>query len=743
MTVVMDSNLDVDKALKFAKGEADKSKQKRTYNAKPTKPNKRLRVSRENPDLAHSSNASNLAHGTMVNDEYGVGIVIDRDYNLRRMAEQDTELQLMMAVGDPSDATFENIQFKNERVPGEESPIEEHIRKNPFSEEALKLKEVKDAFKDWDICAMDENTGAVLAPAGSPQCIAYKEAMAAVRSGKVRLPTIAEYEEQKRRAAKTAKEKIQNNKIVGNKSSNNQQPKPETQSNQRVQEKLAPEKKATDKAEIIDLMESRLKLNEEAQKMTVSEKKAVVSQAAPDPALTAINTPVVAPKSVSVSDGNTQQMSQAVPTTQKAIPVDNAQPDPMLAAIANAPAAKSDSTNGGNTKKQPAVLDLGAAEVDAAIKAAEDVKSEVVEEETKPDVVIEVPIEKADTFMKTVPKETKEKISVAKKIKVNFVGDVTLPNTVNRISNLSQYRRVAPKNVGNGLTQAALINSGYIGYFRPVGSLEWSMISPIQDEEGGVKYPDVGKIAQFCYNHLAYTSIGPLSYVEFTEQTAYEDLDHILYTLMRGSQPDKQTVAFVCQRETCQREYSTTYYISELPDYDKMSPEAREQTMKISDAKDTIDDAKEVHNESPVMRKLVYDAKSTGTIFVLKNFDIATIVDRMPILEEITRQYGEVVAILIQFTNEVYIKVADTGDPDKDYSISTDPAVIAEEYFRIDNEDKDGLADTLDVIPRFDPITYTIKGRVVCSHCGNVLINPRQNIQTLVFHIALMARYHG
>ena len=736
MNVIMDSTLDVDKALEFAKNAPKNrntpSKTKRTYEAKPTTTRRRRTISVNKSSLGDASNASSLSHGTMIRDEHGIGIVVDRDHNLRKLAENDAELQLMKAVMDPNDALFDNIQFTSERLPGEETQIEEYIRKNPFSEEALKLNEVRKAFKDWDLCAMDEN-GAVLAPSGSPQCIAYKEAMDAVRSGKIRLPTVAEYEAQKRRAAKMAAEKMQDNKITRKKSpsknqqTNNPQPQPkEVKVEELPKNEPVPENKSTDKAEIIDLMQAKIKLMEEAQNMTLSEQQVISGEAAPDPMVAA---------SVAKNKPSKQEVAPApaVPAPKQPDPPIVAAPDPMVAATKE-PAPE---------PKKPAVLDLAAAEMEVAMKQAENVVEEEAPDDSEAPIVLEVPSDKAATFMENLPEDIKEKVTASKKINVIYAKDVTLPNAVKRISNITQYHRVAPKNIGDGVTQVVLINSGYVAYLRPVGSLEWSMISPIRDDAGGVEYPDVGKIAQFVYSHLVTTSLGKMSYAEFVENTAYEDLNHMLYTLLRASQPDEQNVIFTCQRETCQKDYAAKYKISELPDYDKMTQEAREQVARITDAKDIIEDAKEVHEESPVMRKLVYDAKSTKTMFILKNFDIATIVDRMPILEAISREYGETVAILIQFTNEVYIKVADTGNEEEDWSISTDPAVIAEEYFRIDNEDKDNLADVLEGIPRFDPIQYSIKGPVKCTHCGNVIINPTQNVQDLVFHIALMARYHG
>lgn len=724
----LDNSINVDAVVSKAQEFAKKATTSKPYTPKAVDPHRRSSKMVIKSDGSGTTNLSDVQHGTFVKDEHGnVGIVVDNDYQLRKIAENDEELKLMRMLTDDNDPLFDNL--RNREKVDTVNHIDEYIAKHPKSEQALKLKEIKEAFAEWDCCAIDER-GAVLAPKDSPRCKAYRAAMDAVRTGKVRLPTVDEYEKQKKEAEEKAAKAKEEAKLK-----KPRQPKQQVQQTKQLQQEPIPEpvKNPQEVVEPVDnTPKTRLQYNEEAQKMSESDRKAIIEQAGADPALAQASTPKpVKPKTQRVvMDGKNNSIS-----------VVNAGVDPMLEAM-NKPVEAQPVTNVEATVAPPPqakspVLNMAEAEMAMAEIDQQPIEEEVAEAS----VTIEVPEAKAATFMATLPSDIKEKVETAEKVKVNFVGEVSLPNTVRRLTNVNQYRKVAPKNTGDGVTMVTLMNSGYVGYFRPVGSLEWSLLSPVQDDEGGVEYPDVGKIAQFAYNHLVSTSLGPMSYIEFCENTSYDDLNHIIYTLMRASQPDEQSVVLVCPKKTCQKEYATKYSIAALPNYSAMEDDAKAQIQKVSSVKDVIEDAKEVHEESPVMKKLVWTSKSTGTIFILKNFDISMVVDRFPVLETIRDEYGETAAILVQFTVEVYVKVDNTGDDSKDYAVSNDPSVICEEYFRLTPEEVMELEGPLGAIPRFTPIVYSMKGRHVCSHCGHALENPRQDILNLVFHMALTARY--
>ena len=656
MKTERDESLDVGQALAFAR-EAQSSEQKP----------KKMVVAQEKPE---GSKFDHLKHGEVFVDDKGIpGIVIERDKKMREIAENDEELNMMKSLMDESDTLFKSTAIKGTvRKPGEESPADKFIRENPDSEAAMKLMEVRKAFSGFGMTAMG------VSDKRSPEAKLYEEAMKKLESGEVVLPTISQYEQQLkdrelRRQAQTPTQTIQ--KDVKN-------------------EVVVPNTSNDNVHHVEDTTLEAYNIQEEEETMSDEKRKEILSSAASDP---------------------------------------------ILAALENKNAS---------TQPQTQPIDLVAAE--EAIAEAVEQRAEQVEptpeiEEPSESVTIEVPAERADTFMQNMPQSIKEKVETAKGVKVNFAGEVNLPKTVKRLTSIDNYRRVAPKNISADVTSRILINSGYIGYFKACGALKWSSLTPPIDENGNMGDLDAAKLAQFCYEQLVDTSIGKMSYRQFLEQTSSDDIPSILHGIMQASLPDNQDVTMVCGRRNCGADFSAQYSISDLPDYDKITDEAKDQISKIQASANMIEDAKETHDESPVMKKIVYTSKETKTIFVFKHRDLATIIDRAPVVDALIERYGESAAILHEYVNEVYIKIADTGNDEEDYANSTDPTIICEELYRLSTAELDEIRSVVEKIPSIEPIGYSMKGTFVCSKCGAETKNPPQDITSLVFQIALKARY--
>ena len=658
MKVERDESLDVSQLVDFA-NEAKASEQKP----------KQMKVTTQKSE---NSKFDQFKHGEVVVDEHGIpGIVIEKDKKLREIAENDEELNMMKSLMDESDTLFKSTAIKNTaRKPGEEHPADKFIRDNPDSEAAMKLMEVRKAFSGFGMTAMG------VSDKRSPEAKMFEEAMQKLETGEIVLPTISEYEQQ-------LKDREERRKIQ-----NAPQP-PNTQKKDKV-ESIENISKNTDHHVDESTLET-YNIQEEEETMSDERRKEILSSAASDP---------------------------------------------ILAALENKPAS---------TQPQRQPIDLVAAE--EAIVYAEEQKSVEVEdtpteELTQPEsITIEVPAERADTFMQNMPQSVKEKVTTANVVKVNFAKELTLPKTVKRLTNIDNYRRVAPKNISADVTSRILINSGYIGYFKACGALKWSSLTPPINENGEMGDLDAAKLAQFCYEQLVDTSIGKLSYRQFLEQTSSDDIPTILHGIMQASLPDNQDVTMVCGRRNCGADFSAQYSISDLPDYDKITDEAKDQISKIQASANMVEDAKDTHDESPVMRRIVFTSGETKTIFVFKHRDLATIIDRAPVVDALIERYGESAAILHEYVNEVYVKIADTGNDDDDYANSTDPTIICEELYRLSTNELDEIRSVVEKIPSIEPIGYSMKGTFVCGKCGAETKNPPQDITSLVFQIALKARY--
>lgn len=382
-------------------------------------------------------------------------------------------------------------------------------------------------------------------------------------------------------------------------------------------------------------------------------------------------------------------------------------------------------------------------EEDAKNVASERTQTEEELQKKNEPMTIEVPESRADTFMEHMSSSLKEKMEVSKKINIKFTKDLILPRATRQIVSVDSYRKVAPRNVRGDIQAQPLINSGYIGYFKPCGSLKWNNLIPEnfgEDEEEDVSL-DIGKVAQFCFEQLQTTSIGQLSKVQFMQHTSAADIPDMLYAIMKASLPDHQEVTMVCGNKSCQGGFEYNYSIAELPDFELLGDDAITMIRELQYSMQILEDAEDTHKASPVMTQFKYTASSTDTIFVFKHRDIGTVVDRSPVLETLAETYGFSASVLSMYITDVYIKMRDTGNYDEDYDRSTDPSVICEELLRLSSENLDEIREIVQNIPSIETFSYSIKGDCVCPHCNNLTRNPKQDITTLVFQVALKARF--
>lgn len=415
--------------------------------------------------------------------------------------------------------------------------------------------------------------------------------------------------------------------------------------------------------------------------------------------------------------------------------MESAAPDPLMGEALN-PKKKEEEKAPIKEERKP--IDLAALEDSFYAEPPKQETAPVKEEPKEPSVTIEVPESKADTFMENMPEDVKKKVVASNVVKVNFTRKMEIPKATKIISNIDSYRRIAPKNVSSELVARTLVNSGYIGYFKSCGSLEWSQLSPVVDEDGETSV-DSGKVAEFCYAHLVTTSLGNISYRKFLEETSTDDVPAMLHAIMQASLPDEQSVVMVCGRRTCQKEFDATYRISELPNISDIPDDVKEFVRRISGAKDVIDDAVEVHNDAPVMLTMKYTAKNTD--FIFKSRDLASVIDRSSVLDELIERYGESAAVICAYIHEVYIHIKDAEGKEVDCFKSNNPQVICEELLKLSSDELDDIKAILGEMPSLEPLKYSLKGDFECPHCHTKTHNPIQDIMSLVFQVALKVRY--
>lgn len=170
---------------------------------------KSTQSSNSNDQTSHSKD---LQHGDYVVDDDGVSsMVIQNDYTIQQMMKNDSIQTALHELIDPNnpntlELNYEPIDYGKD-VPEGYDPGVEYINNNPYDNQAIRMKEVKDAFANYTY-GLDG-----LVPIGSDEARIVQQAFEDLRTGKVVLPTPEEYEQQK----KQLQQKKRNKQTVTNK----------------------------------------------------------------------------------------------------------------------------------------------------------------------------------------------------------------------------------------------------------------------------------------------------------------------------------------------------------------------------------------------------------------------------------------------------------------------------------------------------------------------------------------------
>lgn len=153
-----------------------------------------------------------LSHGDTVElDDGETGIVIDSDHEMNKMIEASKNEKLEALV-DPTVPMYEKLNLGDTG----ETPIDEGeliLQTQPKSDHAQSIAKVKADFAGYAPSIHG------LAPIGSKENLQYEAALEALRSGQVVLPTVEQYEQQKKELEMKRKEE----ETANMDSTNNQQ----------------------------------------------------------------------------------------------------------------------------------------------------------------------------------------------------------------------------------------------------------------------------------------------------------------------------------------------------------------------------------------------------------------------------------------------------------------------------------------------------------------------------------------
>lgn len=342
-----------------------------------------------------------------------------------------------------------------------------------------------------------------------------------------------------------------------------------------------------------------------------------------------------------------------------------------------------------------------------------------------------VPAENASDFISSMPIEDRDKMERSKVVKVNEIHTVDVPVATRRIRDISEYKRVAHKKYQPETIDAVMINSGYLATFKGCGSLKLLSLTP-DDSSGTI---DWSKRYSICYDQLVDTSIGKLSYQEFVSRTASTDVDEALRAILRAGCVDNDKVMLRCG--SCGSEYEIDYSLNALIDLDTMEDETKSQMTKIMESRMDVEDARKVHEESPVMTSKIVKLSDQLTIS-MKTTDGTSAISVYPKFKAITDRYNPLISAFLMFVNKVWLtdisEDPKTGEEVKDVYLINDVDTIAEILFELSDTELEILrqeATTVHSIPKF---TYSFKGPYTCPNCGKTEEKVACTIDSLVFH---------
>lgn len=581
-----------------------------------------------------------------------------------RLARLDDRYRRVLQLADQKDTLFENNAVKYD--PNQKDPVDIlREKKGDFDPHVITLSNIKRAFADFDYGPKG------LVPKNSEDAKIFKIATDAVREGRVTLPTVSEYQQQK------LKERRKQNMANETKPYQETQPMQEPPHPMPQTPTQSPQPAPATNYQPTPMRDVRLDpgMVSRAAGFDIPEQPAPVQQ--------------------------TQIVQPAAP-----IPITPPTPEPVPQPVPQ-PAQPMNITD----------IQNRLAQTTPQMPPSEETAPPV--ETPSEQVVFEVPEQKAEAFYDMLPDEDKTKVSRARKINIVETKMVEVPTAVRTITSLDEYRRIVKRKVTGEYVEVPLANSGYIATVRSATSLQLATILP-DDIDDPTEIVDYAKRFQFAYDHLVTTSVGPMSYNTFLAQTSMIDLDALIWAIFKASVPEKQEITIVCGNQNCRNAHPFFYNPSDIVDVDALSVETKMAINEIIAARDVAGDAKTVHDKAPAVNAKVF--KITDDMYVyLKSPDAQMIIERAPLTETIVSRYSEAIYFTLLLVKQIQKGIRVTEDQtDPTWFNITDPILIAEELINMPDEDMETLLAAAQEISSYDGYTFRIKGPITCPKCGHV-----------------------
>lgn len=233
--------------------------------------------------------------------------------------------------------------------------------------------------------------------------------------------------------------------------------------------------------------------------------------------------------------------------------------------------------------------------------AIEKAKSEQIKESLKFNALqtVEVLIDKTGLGKIEFTDEEKAKLQHADKIVLIEQSEEKFKNIkIKKRTSGKDLKSVAEKVFDKSLSQFVNVASGYCGKMGNISSAE---AITLIDNDGDNTAESLTEKWSILYKKIKYTSIGKFeSFDQFLKETALSDYSVMVYALVCASYPDKDKIILTCGNEKCKQTFEHEYETSKLIRTDLIKPELAGRVYDIVSKQTFIDEAKKVHESSPV-----------------------------------------------------------------------------------------------------------------------------------------------
>jgi hypothetical protein len=319
-----------------------------------------------------------------------------------------------------------------------------------------------------------------------------------------------------------------------------------------------------------------------------------------------------------------------------------------------------------------------------------------------------------------------EKLERSKKIKIEEIESMPLKTlkTKKQKKNV-KIENIIEKKQSLHSTNIVLLASNYTAVMR--GCTPYELMEIIMENQNEVVNQEMRW--KLIHRKLEQTSIGPMTFNEFLQNTATLDYNTFLFGILCSTYPENDKFPLNCQNEPCKRQFDHDYSIKSLIRAEKITDPCKEKVMQIVDASHIDTTAKELHTNSnlmqlkriqlPVSEYIVDLSIQSAYDFIYKSIQ--------EIKENKEEKYNQA-AVTSSIIRKLYIP-----DDNDEYFEFDNPMEITKAIYNLNTTDLKVLYFQAEKILENTSFEYGLMN-VVCPYCKTVTNTVPIDVETVLFY---------